>query len=270
MYSMIVLSRDRRRRVFLLLAVTSIAFSCAQGPASSYLDRYDEGVSAWQSERYPEAKGIFQQLLSDYPHGHLNDTVKLRLAACDYSLGNFEEARGVYKEFIDSLGEHRLRALESLGNLEMLAGNYAVAAEHLRNAAQMAKKEEHRRRIEYRLALSLQKDGEFAEARKIFERLRQSDPDSKISRESTHRLSKPDFFTVQVGAYGKRQNAEAQRQQLKRGGFAARVEPLVTDSSTFYRVWIGRFTTRRHALREQRRIREANLLPKDAKVMVVP
>ena len=106
MHSMIALSRVARRRALLLTAIASIALSCVQSPSAAYLDRYDEGVSVWHAERYAEAKAIFRQLLADYPHGHLNDTIKLRLAACDYSLGNFEEARGVYKEFIDSLGEH--------------------------------------------------------------------------------------------------------------------------------------------------------------------
>ena len=270
MQSTIPRSQVTRCRALLLSAIGSLAFSCAQGPSASYLDRYDQGVSEWQAEHYADAKLIFQGLLGDYPHGHLNDTVKLRLAACDYALGNFEEARTVYKEFIDALGEHRLRALESLGNLEMLAGNYAVAAEHLRNAAKLSTEGEHRRRVEYRLALSLQKGGDFAEARQIFQQLRESDPESTISREATHRLSKPDFFTVQVGAYGKRENATAQKQRLDGGGFVARVEPLTTDDSTLYRVWVGKFTSRPRALREQRRIREASVLPKDANVMVVP
>jgi len=72
----------------------------------------------------------------------------------------------------------------------------------------------------------------------------------------------PAAWTVQVGAFGSRQQADTLQQDLRRAGFEAYLSPLAaSDGQTRFRVRVGTFTDRALAQRAADRLRAERSLP---------
>ncbi len=256
-----------------LLAVL-VVFSCntTGGPSQDYLERHDRGVDLFKLKQFEESKRTFEALLADYPDGHLNNGVRLRVASCDFLLGNVEEARRVYREIIDSVTDPSLKvlAIQSLGDLELHVGQYERAAGYFEQAMELEPDPAKRRRIEYRHGLSLQQAGRFADARDVFRGIAAVAPGTSEAADAEARLQLPDFFTVQIGAYGRRAGADALASVYRQRGFAVQVEPVQRGDATLYRVWIGRYDSRRQAEQMRARLLESGIVEDGVRPMVVP
>ncbi len=55
------------------------------------------------------------------------------------------------------------------------------------------------------------------------------------------------YYTIQVGAFRNKAQAETVRKKLKKKGYTARVVSAAGKNRTLYRVWVGRFETRKGA-----------------------
>jgi tetratricopeptide (TPR) repeat protein len=246
--------------------------SCASGPPRDYIERHDRGVGEFQDKEFAASKSTFEKLLADYPDGPLNPGIRLRIATCDFFLGNLENARREYREIIDSLDDPALKslALQSLGDLEARAENHTAAAAYYRQALELETEPEVRHGIEQRLGVCLQQGGEFAEARRVFEGIIAQAPGSPAAAAARQRLLLPDYFTVQVGAYADRANAERQVTALKRAGFAARIEPPEDPARPLFHVRVGEFRTRAQANATRARLADSSALPAGDKPIVLP
>ena len=72
----------------------------------------------------------------------------------------------------------------------------------------------------------------------------------------------PAAWTVQVGAFGSRQQADTLQQDLRRAGFEAYLSPLpASDGQTRFRVRVGTFADRGLAQRAADRLRAERSLP---------
>lgn len=245
---------------------------CATTTAPDYIEGHDRGRREFQLENYAEAKVIFNELLREYPDGHLSQSMKLYVASCDFAMGDVDDARRVYHEILGALENtpRKVPVLLSLGDLELQAGNYRVAASTFQQARDLDKNPDTRRRIDFRLAVCLQQSGDFEPARRIFRQIVRDEPRTDEAEKAKIRLQYPDFFTVQVGAYGRRKNAEKQRLALTRAGFAAQIEPLDDGKRKLYRVWVGRFDRREEARRRSRRVFASDRLPAGSRAIVIP
>ncbi|VAX29396.1 hypothetical protein MNBD_NITROSPIRAE02-293, partial [hydrothermal vent metagenome] len=54
------------------------------------------------------------------------------------------------------------------------------------------------------------------------------------------------YYTIQVGAFRNKQQAEKLKNQLKRKGYSVKVISA-GEKRTIYRVWVGRFKSRKSA-----------------------
>jgi TolA-binding protein len=52
-----------------------------------------------------------------------------------------------------------------------------------------------------------------------------------------------EYYTVQVGSYGSKVNAEKYAAQLREKGYEVQVAEALVKGTTYYRVWVGRFNT---------------------------
>jgi tetratricopeptide (TPR) repeat protein len=257
-----------------LLALVLLLPSCASDgePPPEYRQRYAQGSDQFRMENFAAAKDTFQRLLHDYPDEPFNEVVKLRLATCESLLGNLEPARQAYRELIDHLNDRQLKAqaLDSLGMLEFNAGNYASATSYFGQAEALADDAPSKALYRYRAARSMQRSGRFSAAREIFSELAASAASERVARDAADCLQYPDYFTVQVGSYGRRENADKLREDLERAGYRSEIKEFKSGARVLYRVWAGRSPDFKAAEAARERLLHSNVLPADAKPLVIP
>ncbi len=257
-----------------LWSLPLLALSCAvtQEPPPDYTALYDQGVQEFRGKNFLAARERFRKLINDYPDQPFNQVVLLRLAGCEYALGDEKAARQIYQEILENPGGEPLQILaqEDLGMIDLETGAYASAAERFREALALQKEPKEREHIRYKLAMALQRDGRFQEARQLYEEIIKADPDSKLVLKARSRLKLPDYFTVQVGAYGDKEKADQQVQTFLAAKFDAFIEPVRSGDKTLYRVRAGKFGKRQEALNLRDRIAAAGILPAGSNPEVLP
>jgi len=60
-------------------------------------------------------------------------------------------------------------------------------------------------------------------------------------------MPQKEYYTVQVGSFRNKENAEKRIEELKAKGFDARIIEAVVMDKTYYRVWVGEFETMEQA-----------------------
>lgn len=106
-----------------------------------------------------------------------------------------------------------------------------------------------------RLGKAQRELGLWQEARSSLEQVTRAAPDSAEAAQAREMLGREDFFfTVQVGSFVTRPNADRLAQELQRRGYPAEVSEAVMDGKIFHRVRIGRFAKRSEAEDEARRL----------------
>ena len=81
--------------------------------------------------------------------------------------------------------------------------------------------------------------------------------DTLIKEHSKNKTLEDEMFTIQVGAYSLKNNAELQRIDLTVGGFSARVVELFRNNNVLYAVRVGNFATRADAQKTSNRIKSS-------------
>lgn len=257
-----------------LWSLPLLALSCAGAPEPppEYKAQYDEGVQEFRDRNFLAARERFRKLIGDHPDQPFNQIVQLRLAGCEYALGDEKAARRIYQEIVENpVGEPlRILALEDLGMIDLETGAYPAAAARFREALALQKEPKEREHIRYKLAMALQRDGKFQEARQHYEEIIKADPDAKLALKVRSRLKLPDYFTVQVGAYGDKAKADQQVQIFQAAKFDAFIEPVRSGDKILYRVRAGKFSKRQEALNLKDRISDARILPAGSNPEVLP
>jgi len=60
-------------------------------------------------------------------------------------------------------------------------------------------------------------------------------------------MPQKEYYTVQVGSFRNKENAEKRIEELKTKGFDARIVEAVVMEKMYYRVWVGEFETMEQA-----------------------
>jgi len=114
-----------------------------------------------------------------------------------------------------------------------------------------------------RLATAYQREGQFNLARRHFETLVNSYPNSLESHKAHKVLSENElYFTIQVGSFSKRQNADKLLGGLRERGMQPYLSQRANGSRTYYRVRVGRFDSRKEAELLASRLRKKGYLTK--------
>jgi len=120
--------------------------------------------------------------------------------------------------------------------------------------------------LRYRLALTLERTGEWGAAQRAFRELLRKSPRGPYAKAAARRLElRPDHFAVQCGVFASARSAEERAAQLRREGVAAEVRREPRGGETRYVVLAGRYDSyaeARRALTEVRaRVPDAVLWP---------
>ena len=249
------------RRAAAALLVLAIA-GCAAPPST----RVDEANTAYRRGDYQRAYALASPSASSSSASGTAAAYVAGLSA--QKLGRLDTAARYLGRATRSPDDALAAdALASLGLLEHSRGRYAQAAQHLERAARRLTGEQRARAYFY-AGISHQKLDRWAQARTALVLARQATSSNTMRRRIEQRLAVTGY-TVQVGAFGDRDNAQRLAQQLapkaQRAGAGAPRLVRSTDSRgrPLTLVQVGRFssfdTARR--TRQQLGISDAVVVP---------
>ena len=174
---------------------------------------YILGLSYMKDGNYLRASDIFEIILKEFKESKFKEEAKLGLADTYFLRSDYNKAQGCYKELMDENPRTRLRPI-----------------------------------IYYRLSQIGFKKGDTQTAKAYLDKLNQDSPlnlETKINKE-LYSLSDI-YYTVQVGAFSNRRNAQNLSQKLIQKGYPAYVEETSAQDKVVYRVRAGKFKLRQEA-----------------------
>jgi len=190
------------------------------GPSKSGQEaRYLMGLAFLKLGKPEEARDNFNFLLNNYPDSSIEQELLLAVADSFYLDGEFESAESAYKGLLKAFKDGDFNTISYL-----------------------------------RLGASLRKQGKWDEADKYFNRIVKDYPQSLEVSDARKFLKKDKFFTVQAGAFSKKENALRLLETLKRKGYYMSLEKVYDKDNILYKVKTGKFSTKAMADNEVRRL----------------
>lgn len=255
-----------------LLSVLSLS-ACRSTETEPEFDRlYAEVDTAWKMRDFAAAKSKAQQILTqfpDYPH----EDLKLTLAGAEDQLNNKNAAAQIYKDLAETTESATVRnhCLQLLAFAQRALGRYQQAVASYEAALKIEEDPKKQLALRFGLGLCLQRTSEFANAKAIYRDLIAAAPQSDWARYAQQHLRFPDYYTVQVGAFRQKANAQKQSATLRGSGYDAHIdEGLSQTDFKLYFVRIGQWAVRGEAERVQKNLVGSRLLAGINNIGVVP
>ncbi len=183
------------------------------------------GVSCLKEGNTDKAQETFNLILKEFPKGKLLDRVHLGIGDSWFLRGDIDKALGVYNNILEKFPDSTFLSI-----------------------------------VLSRLGECYQKQGEWAKARHCYERLTKEYPLSIEAGKVNDILKSDEFvFTVQVGSFRDKKNAERLKSALINKGYDAFIVKGSTGQTNLYRVRVGKFNTRVSAESLERQIKDEGL-----------
>lgn len=182
---------------------------------------YILALSQLKEGQYEEAKNNFKIIIARYRGSQFVDDAYIGIGDCFYLKEDFENAYINYKEVVENLPDTN----DTFCQAYLKAGKAA------------------------------QKLGRWQEARDYYDIVVRKYPSSFEAKAATEYLKEADFyFTLQLGAFAKMDNAVKLRDELQGKGYDAAIYNLDISGKTFYRVRVGKFSSKDEAALIQNRL----------------
>ncbi|MEO0106103.1 MAG: tetratricopeptide repeat protein [candidate division WOR-3 bacterium] len=209
----------------------------------------DEAIKLFNAFQFDKAKNLFVKLAQDENNP--------RIAEIYYYLGrlnvNLDSSFYYYKIIIDRYPQSRYVdvAYLEIGKIFILKEDFSNALitfnELIKNYPNSDLKEE----ILFWLGFAYIETGNKESGYKTFNELINTYPNSIWASRAKNLLPsnqpKKEFYTVQVGSFRNKNNAETIVSELKAKGFDAKIIEAVVMDKIHYRVWVGEFETMEQA-----------------------
>jgi len=185
----------------------------AEGPADLDELYYILGVSYLKDGNYLRASDIFEIILNELKDSSFKFEARLGLGDAYYLMGNYPKAEAHYREIIDKNRDSRMLGM-----------------------------------VYYRLGQCGYKIGNIDKAKQYMELANADSAAGNIELGSSE-LCPPvaNYYSVQVGAFTKNNNAVRMMEKLVLKGFSAYLETNDAAGIVTYRVKVGKFSLRREA-----------------------
>ena len=176
---------------------------------------YILGLSYLKDGNYLRASDIFEIILGEFKDSEFKEEAKLGLGDTYFVRGDFELAESYYRELINN---------DSGGKLKP--------------------------QVYYRFSQTGFKKGDMQQGKEYLEKLKTEFPQSPEARinDETCALDSGGYYTVQVGSFFKKGNAESLTKKLTEAGHPAYMEEVSLQDKLSYRVKVGKLNTRQEAL----------------------
>ena len=174
---------------------------------------YILGLSYMKDGNYLRASDIFEIILKEFAESRFKEEAKLSLADTYYLRLNYAGAEDKYKEIISNNSSTKLRSL-----------------------------------LYYRIMQCALKSGNTQEAKLYLDKIKQEFPLSaeiQTNKEPTYLADI--YYTVQVGSFSNKINAQNLAQKLIEKSYPAYIEEVNAQDNVTYRVRVGKFSLRQEA-----------------------
>jgi tetratricopeptide (TPR) repeat protein len=189
--------------------------------------RYLMGLSFLKLGLQKKARENFEFVIKNYPYTNLKEELLLGIAGSYYLEGDFKRAEEYYKRLLKNFKTTDYASIVYLS-----------------------------------LGKALRKQGKWEEAEGSFYKVTRSFPLSLEAKEAKSYLLKDHFFSVQVGAFAKKNNASKLVNTLKRKGYNAVIEKQYDGENILYKVKAGTFNTKAMAGKEVKRLKSDGFSPR--------
>ena len=212
----------------------------------------DAAIRLFNSFQFERAREIFVQVVKD-----VNNP---RIAEAYYYLGRLsvvpDSALSYYQRVTKDYPQSRYADISYLeiAKINIARGKYKNAIvtlnELLRNYPETNSQDE----ILFWLGVSYMSNDQEKEGTNMLQDLRTRFPKSVWSERAANVVpgkkiaeTTEEYFSVQVGSYRNRENAEKHVANLRKEEFDVQIVEAVVKGETYYRVWVGKFSTAEQA-----------------------
>jgi tetratricopeptide (TPR) repeat protein len=135
-----------------------------------------------------------------------------------------------------------------IGDVAVAATEFDRAAQLFERLLQNARQHGDGAELSFKLGLVCQRQGRWPEADVLYQRVREKYRGSPFAMRAAEQLAMPHHFSLQVGAFANKENAEGKREALLERGHEASVHEFQRHGRALYCVRVGTFDTRGKAL----------------------
>ncbi len=184
------------------------------------------GLSYLKEGNYLRASDIFEIILKEFKDSAYADDARLGLGDSYFLRGNYDKAAAIYKKMISDYPKNKLlpQAYYRLGQCSLKMDRPQEAGQYLN-------------KIKSDFPLS---------------------PEARFETECILPGQQPSAqglcYTVQVGCFSKKTNADNLAAKLNAKGYSAYVEEAASQKKTTYRVRVGRLIVRQEAVRLEKKL----------------
>ncbi len=187
---------------------------------------YLKGTCFMKLDMYADARKIFKKALP-FTEGDLSTEVYMGIADSYFMQQKYRKAILIYEQL-----------------LEKIRNKHAYLAA-----------------LYYKLGKSYQKESEWAKTKYYFDLLKMKFPDSFELQLVKRSSVGGNFFTIQVGCFSNRKNAEKLQDDLNVKGYDVYITPFKSNGRQLYRVRVGEFMSRIAAEHTEQELRSEEHLP---------
>lgn len=238
--------------VLLLPALALV--SCRTGPVPSPPVTAERGHEFARAEAkflagdFAEAEALYSDIVTRASLGPDKTRARYWRGVCRLKIGQTEQAQRDFERCLREPGGSELELKEGLADCARKLGRFHDAAHMYERLAKEVPPSRRKASFLYRLGLCQSQAGHAASGRKAFDAAAELDPDLRpvIQEQAAPRRAE---FAVQLGVFGKRDNAEALARRLKKAGLPAEVLVREIGGRRLHAVWSNRFDSKAKAER---------------------
>jgi tetratricopeptide (TPR) repeat protein len=259
--SAIKLERPRRRIFLRIIAAGVLCLSfCFLPKAYAYNKKLDLAVKLMLEKKYYEALDECyrnERFVSGYDKSELYFVQ----GQCLMSLDNYSDAREVFKKAASKAkGQLWIKVYMGIADSFFMEKRYDDA---ISVYEQLLEKNDSdfRAALLYKIGKSFQRKGKWAKSDFYFDKLKKEYPESfewsLVERSSVG----GNFFTIQVGCFSNKENAQRLSDDLRAKGYDVYITPFQTKTAKLYRVRVGEFVSQLAAEYEENKLKKEEHLP---------
>ncbi len=208
----------------------------------------DEAIRLFNSFQFERAHEIFIEIVKD--------TNNPRIAEAYYYLGRLsiapDSALSYYKRVTSDYPQSRYADISYLeiAKNNIARSKYANAIVTLNELLRKFPDTNLKDEILFWLGVSYMSNGQEKHGTSVLENLRAEFPKSLWSERAANMMptkkipeETEEYYTIQVGSYRNKTNAEKHADEMRKKEFDARIVEALVKGTTYYRVWVGKFAT---------------------------
>jgi TolA-binding protein len=220
-----------------------IIFAIAVIPCLLFSQDIDEAIRLFNAYQFSRAKEIFNELRKDENHARIGEVY--------YYLGrlsvNPDSAANYYYKVINNHPQSRYADISYLeiAKINIARKNFVTAVSNLDALIKRYPETEYMDEIMFWQGISHISLDDPQRGEEILKTLQRIYPKSVWSERAGNIMQKKEtteeYYTVQLGSYRNKANAEKYAVTLRGKGIEVRVVEAVVKGQTYYRVWAGQF-----------------------------